>query len=161
MKDYIKIKIFIMIIATGFLSGGCVTTQSKPAAELPIVSEVPEVPERQVSIHGFAYEGILDIAFLLQGGWGEAIWMNTAYMPSTMEFYYRNPEPTDGQPHYACIMGSQRGIIGFAYMIGDELHTFRFDGGGFAEYEPTPSKYKTYIDDFATAVGHYRDKRGS
>ena len=158
MKDYIKIKIFIMIIAIGFLFIGCAGVQPIPTAELPVFSEAPE---RQMSIHGFAYEGILDIAFLMQGDWGEAVWRNVAYMPVMMELYYRNPEPSDGRPHYACVMAGQRGIMGFAYMIGDELHTFRVDGGGFAEYEPTPAEYKTYIDDFATAVGHYRDKKGT
>jgi len=154
--------VLIALVAIVFLSFGCTGPQPKPTAESkPPVVIIPEKPGRHTSIYpdGIEYEGILDIAILIQGDWGDEIWRNMAYMPRMIELYYRNPDP-DGVPQYACINGMQQGIIGFSYMIGDELHVFRFEPseGAFIEFKPSRDAYRAYIDDYAKAVGEYRSK---
>ena len=156
MKKY-RHFVLIAILAIVFLSYGCVGKQPKP----PVVAAEPAKPERHRSIHpnAFYYEGILDIAILMQGDWGEPIWRNDAYMPAMIEIYYKNPK-IGGEPQYACINGMRHGIIGYSYMIGDIVYTFKYNQpeAAYVRFEPTPDVYKQYIDDYAKAVSHYRSK---
>lgn len=156
--------VLIAIAAIVFLSFGCAALPPVRIAEseLPTVAVPPEKPMRYKSEHpdGFYYEGILDIAVVVNGDWGEPIWTNTAYMP-LMELYYKNPTP-GAEPQYAGIAGGRSGIVGYYYMVGDEFHAFLFSAmdSAFIEVHPSAEARRQGIEDFATAVGQYR-KQGT
>lgn len=162
MRD-LRVKILIGLIAICFLFSGCAATQPAPVVkpEPPPVAAAPAAPERHTTIHpdGFQYEGVLDIAVLIAGDWGEPIWRNLAYMPEMVEVYYKNPV-IGAEPQYACLNGSRQGIIGYSYMIGDTLHTFRAVPAGrvYVEFTPTAEAHKMYMDDYAKAIGHMKNK---
>lgn len=162
MKNF-KTHILIGVITIGFLSFGCAVLPPARIADsdIPPVVVAPEKSERHKSIHpdAFEYEGILDIAVIVNGDWGDPVWTNKAYMPTMIELYYKNPQ-IGGEPQYAGIAGGAGGIQGYYYMLGDKAYAFMFDRVEhcFMAVTPTIDGYKQMMEDFATAAGHYRKK---
>ena len=127
-------------------------------AQLPAIVEVSKLEITKPEVE----ESLIDVDKLVEGEWGEPIWVDDRFLPHQIRVYFKNPK-INGDPVYACVFVSQQGAFGYTYLCrsGVICSFKRISQTKYLKFDASPDMVLEWSKDYKIAEGKYKDKHGA